>query len=497
MQPFFERMRTDRHLQVLALIFLAGLGFRLWGVTQPLLDFHSWRQTLTATVAKNFYTGGMNLFAPATNWAVEYYEFEFPVYTYLVALLYKVLGFHDFLGRLVAIAFALGSMVLLYRLIRRYFDKNAAAFATALFAVLPLAVYYTRTFMPESALLFFSIASLYFFTRWLDGGSWTIFFLAAGATALTFLIKLPALFMGGPILFLAWLRFGGRMVLKPEFYLFLVLIFVPSILWYGHMGALHAAAHDGESIWLDNDKLGNREVLLDYRFYKLILWTRLGEKMFAFTGIFFVICGMIARMQRKEQYLFHVWFFSVCVYFLLAAVGNKVHEYYQLPIIPPGCALAGKFLADFFAARPAPLQWKTDWKLWAVVLMIVFIPAHSIYKLDKRLRYNTNYIDIGNIIQQHTQKDELLLIQDIQPDRPQTFYFSDRKGWTLGMKPDLTPEAIQTYVEQGAAYFGWVQFDMERSNPALLEYLSGNHERVTADPRVTLFALGNPMAQNR
>ncbi len=491
MPTLLDRLKTDRFLQALALVFLAGLALRLWGVTQPLLDFHSWRQTLTATVAKNFFTGDMNLFQPATNWAVEYYEFEFPIYSYLVAILYKLFGFHDSLGRVVSIAFGLGSMGFLYLLTKRFFDRSAALFAAGLFAVLPMAVFYTRTFMPESAMLFFSIAGLYFFSRWLDAGKWNDFFLAACAISLAFLIKLPTLFLGGPILFLAWLKLKGRMVLLPQFYLFLVILFLPAALWYGHMGALHAQAHGGESIWLGNDKLANSSVLTDYKFYKLIFWTRLGEKMFAFTGFFFVILGLTTRMERREQYLFHIWFASVCVYFLIAAVGNKIHEYYQLPILPAGCALAGKFLADFFAARQPKLNWKTDWKLGLVTLMLVFIPLHSVYKLEKRLRFNTDYIVIGEKIKAHTGEDEWILLQDINPNRPHTFYYSDRKGWTLGMLPPLSAAEVDDYARRGAVYFGWVRYDFAKTNPALLDHLRQNHETVIADPLVTLFKLEN------
>ena len=42
-------LKPDSHAKVLLYIFLIALAFRLWGVTNPLLDFHSWRQTLTAT----------------------------------------------------------------------------------------------------------------------------------------------------------------------------------------------------------------------------------------------------------------------------------------------------------------------------------------------------------------------------------------------------------------------------------------------------------------
>ena len=383
----------------------------------------------------------------------------------------------------------MGSLTLLYLLTKRFFGRSAALFAAGLFAVLPMSVYYTRTFMPESAMLFFSIAGVYFFSRWLDSNRWSDFFLAALTLTLAFLVKLPTLFLGGPILFLAWLKFKGRMFLLPQFYLFLLILFLPPALWYGHMGALHAQTHGGESIWLDNDKLANSGILLDYKFYKLIFWTRLGEKMFAFTGFFFVLCGMACKVERREQYLFHIWFASVCVYFLIAAVGNRIHEYYQLPILPAGCALAGKFLADFFARRKEGPAWKSDWKLGLVTLMLVFIPIHSVYKLEKRLRYNTDYIAIGEKIKAHTGKDEWILLHDTNPNRPHAFYYSGRKGWTLGMHSPLSAADLKDYAAKGAAYYGWVRFNIAQTHPALLDDLTQNHEPVVSDPLVTLYRI--------
>jgi len=493
LKNIFNILKPDTHAKALLYIFLIALAFRLWGVTHPLLDFHSWRQTLTATIAKNFFTGGMNLLHPATNWAEEHYEFEFQIYPYLVALLYKVFGFHDLLGRLTAIAFSLGSMWMLYLLGKRYFDKTVAVIAAGAFAILPLSVFYTRAFMPESAMLFFSIGMLYFFTRWLDTDSWRDFLLASVFTTFTFLIKLPTLYMGGPLLFLAVLKWRGAIFTQYKLYLFVLLILVPPFLWYSHMADLHAQAHNGASIWIGNDKLANSDILLDFKFYKLIFWTRLGEKMFAFTGFAFLVLGMAAKVDRREQYLFHVWFVSVCAYFLIAAVGNQVHEYYQLPIIPVGCIFIGRFLGKFYETHE-PFAWKKDVTAGLVLLMILFIPIHSVYKLNKRLNYSLDYMNIGATLRENTRPDELILLQDIGGQRPHTFYYSDRKGWTLGYGQKLKPQDIEDYMSKGAAYYGMVQVNLETDNKELFDYLSKAHELRIQNARMTLFKLTRPGA---
>ncbi len=486
---YLKFIKPNSPAKALLAVFFIASAFRLWGVTNPLVDFHSWRQTLTATIAMNFYTGDMNLLQPSTNWVREYYEFEFQIYPFLVALLYKIFGFHDILGRLVSIAFSMGTVGMLYLLGKRYYDSTTGLFAAGVFAVLPMSVYYTRTFMPESAMLFFSVTLLYFFTRWLDNGTWKDFLLASIFTTLTFLIKLPALYMGGPLLFLACVKFRWKIFAQYKLYLFVALVLIPPFLWYSHMGELHAQTHQGESIWLGNDKLANQGILFDYKFYKLIFSTRLVEKMFAFTAFPFLILGMIAKVERKEQNLFRIWFFSVCAYFLIVAVGNREHEYYQIPIIPVGAIIIGKFLADFFKANSNPGGWKQNIKVTLVLLMILFIPIHSIYKLNGRLNINRNYIVIGEQLKEHTGKNDRILLQDIGSDRPQTFYYGDRKGWTLGYQQSLTPKDIDQYIAKGASYYGMAVLDLEKINKELFDYLSNTHQLRVKDPLLTLFKL--------
>ena len=115
--------------RILIGIFFTALAFRLWGVTNPLLDFHGWRQTLTASFAYNFYVNGMNFFNPSPSMINSIFHFEFPLYTYFIALLYKVFGFHEIIGRIVAIGFSMGSIWFLYLLGKRYFDEVSALVA--------------------------------------------------------------------------------------------------------------------------------------------------------------------------------------------------------------------------------------------------------------------------------------------------------------------------------------------------------------------------------
>jgi hypothetical protein len=81
---------------VLIALMLSGLLCRLFNLTTPLLDYHSWRQTDTAAIARNFYYNGFNIFYPQIDWGGTgpgYVEAEFQLVPFIIAIFYKYLEF--------------------------------------------------------------------------------------------------------------------------------------------------------------------------------------------------------------------------------------------------------------------------------------------------------------------------------------------------------------------------------------------------------------------
>ena len=72
-------LRTDPWLWA---ILLVGLGLRLPGLDEPLIDQQAWRQTDTAAIARNYYEEGYDLFYPRVDWrgaTAGYVETNFPL----------------------------------------------------------------------------------------------------------------------------------------------------------------------------------------------------------------------------------------------------------------------------------------------------------------------------------------------------------------------------------------------------------------------------------
>ena len=194
------------------LILFVAFFVRLYKIDSPIADWHSWRQTDTAAVTRNFIKYGFNPFIPryddmsgtAENPIANPNTFrfvEFPIYNIFVYPFYLIFGVADKYHRLVSILFSLGSIIFLYLICKRYLGKRDSLFTAFIYSILPFNVFFSRTTLPEPTFLFFSLGMICFIEKWIwDGkrlwGIWGFLF-----TAIAFLIKPWAIFFTLPLFF--------------------------------------------------------------------------------------------------------------------------------------------------------------------------------------------------------------------------------------------------------------------------------------------------------
>lgn len=156
----------------ICIIFLAILcfSFALYIATkyanQSLLDNYSFRQTQTALTAywlgKNGFSLAYETPVAGQPWSIP---FEFPIYQYIVALASQITNYSlDAVGRVVSFLF-----LILCLIPARSITRNLSIsplgfyiFAALLFSS-PLYLYWGRTFMIETAALFFSVVAIKYF----------------------------------------------------------------------------------------------------------------------------------------------------------------------------------------------------------------------------------------------------------------------------------------------------------------------------------------------
>ncbi|MBI5584226.1 MAG: glycosyltransferase family 39 protein [Deltaproteobacteria bacterium] len=425
------------------LILALAIVLRCQGLFNPLLDKHSWRQTDTAAVAYNYYTSGLNIFQPRLDVLPEIRELEFHLYPYTVALLYTLFGFHEVWGRVVSILCGLGTLWFIFLLTRKYVNETSAFYAAFFWASSPMAVFYNRAFLPESMMLVCSAAGMYWLLRWSETEEARFLLLSAGLLSGAILIKLTSLYLSGPVWYVLWQRLGKKIFSRPSVYLFGLVALVPPLLWYGYQHQLFKAASWGTSIFdIGNDKWFNQAILLNPDFYQKVWLQYLGEQHFAFTGYAFLFVGWVVKLPEKAK-VFGIWMGAVFAYILLIAVGNYVHEYYQLVVLIPGSVLVGRGMA---LCLEKTSQWKNPAAWLLTIAAVAWLPVCGYTKSLSRMKFDITYQMAGESLAAVSGKqDRALVISDGQPE---VLYYAHRKGWHLE-REKYSLAWVNWYIAQG------------------------------------------------
>ena len=491
---------------LILLIAVLALAMRLPGLFAPLTDHHYWRQLDTAAIARNFATENMNLLYPMLDWQGPrgYAEVEFQLYTWLVAVLYRMFGVHDFLGRVVSILCSLGAMFVLYDLARRALGTRAALWAALLVATAPLPVFFGRSFQPEAMMAFFSVAAIYCVYRYVerDGERW--FWLGAAATSLAILLKLPSLYLGLPLVALALRPGGVRFLAQPRWWVFAALALAPSLFWYSWAHELGVASSAGFSI-VGSD---GTHRLFPFHFYGTShFWLTLARRWFqdclALYGAPLAAWGAVVLLRRGGAAWLWTWLVAFLIYQFGAALGHLTHDYYSLPLVYPLALVFGAGAADLFARLPR--RWTTP----AAVLMTALLAAGSWCYMRHPLDpwYGEIYAMRGEALQlgELAPPGALLAINDDLEHLPAPFYFADRKGWHetnfIEWRADLRDWVERTRA-MGATYYA-AFLEAEGNNPLDFlasptgRYVARRYRLVHAGPRLIVADLTEQVHEGR
>jgi 4-amino-4-deoxy-L-arabinose transferase-like glycosyltransferase len=337
LDPLSHSRSTMRWLLAISAV---ALLVRLIAIDQPFVDVWSWRQSLLAMISENFYRQGFNIFYPQVSMAGQapgYTGMEFPLVAYLAALLYPVLGVHDWIGRLISVAFFLAAIPCFYSLVRRIANERSALFAVALFSLAPLSVFASRAFMPDMASLALSILAVFLFARWLDHPERGRVLVAATAvTALAFLVKLTAMIVGVPLLYLGWRRYGLRLLRRPELWGFALGATVPSVVWWLHEHWV-STHHFPYELW--GFQHGLKSVVFERWLDRLVSTFTAGVTPVVSMAMAW---GFFLRRRGEFRHLFHWWLAGVFLFWILSGRAFAMHTWYGLPVVPPAAALAGE-----------------------------------------------------------------------------------------------------------------------------------------------------------
>lgn len=471
----------DRHYIIVIVIIILGFSVRLINIEKPILEVASWRQCDTATVARNFHGHGMNILYPEMVGMgdVKGYagQTECHIYPYTVAMLYKLFGVHEYLGRLVSIMAFCGGAFFLYKLARKYFDKTPGLIALLFYTFNPYMFFYSRSFQPDSSMIFLSIAMLYYFSEWIDKEGLWRFAVMTLCAVLAFLIKLPAVCLGLPLLYLCIRKYKYSFIVQWKLYLFAVLTLVPVILYYIHSYNL-GMMPEGKN-W-GNFKVSGISTYIDPYFYYRIFYAEIFESCLIYIGGIFFVLGILFTIKKEELRYIHYWLLAIIISFFLGGEGTAWHTYHTITIIAPASLMVGYAISN-------SVRLINEYKITGlikVVLLVLFVSMivslpliihHKItgrYKAE-RLAKDYPIYEVGKIVDKIIPKNDLIV--GCSWGGPEILYYSNRRGWNH-VAYLLSIEYIEDFRRKGAKYLATTEQDEIDSD--VLDYLKNKCETI-------------------
>lgn len=444
---------------LLIFLFISGFLIRLYRFDNPVADWHSWRQADTTAVSRNFVKRGFDVLHPRfddlSNIASgkdnpEGYRFvEFPIYNAIQAGLFKLFDFFTLeeWGRLVSILSSLFSAFFLYLLIRKHLSEQEGILAAFFFLFLPYSIYYSRTILPDEMMVMASLGGIYFFDQYLEKiqglrpknqRSFQLpfpnfqFLISTIFTTSAFLLKPYALFFTLPIIYLAWRKFGVKLLFRWELWLFAVLTLAPLIWWRQWMTQYPEGIP--VNIWLFNG--GN--VRFQPFWFRWIVFEHITKLILGYFGVVLIGAGILSiisnlKLKTKSQKLnvglLLSFFASSILYITVIARGNLQHDYYQILIIPTVSiflACGSTFILSFFKDA------KIGGTVTAVLIISMIFFSWKIVK---------DYFNINNpaIVTAGQEANSILPknAKVIAPYNGDTsfLYQTNRQGWPAFEKP--------------------------------------------------------------
>ncbi|MDQ3239368.1 MAG: glycosyltransferase family 39 protein [bacterium] len=453
---------NSRYL-LLAIIMFVGLIVRLYNFNSPMTDLHSWRQSDTASVARNLSRNNINVLYPKIDSFVSidgvgrdnsfrYHFAEFPIYQALVAIASYMVGNVVVAGRLVSIAFSLLSIIVLYGLCSRFFGIKVSLLSAFVYSLIPYNIYWSRTVLPDSMMVAMCLLMLYCFVVAVQTNKNVYYVLAFIFLSVALLLKVFVVFLFVPVIYLIYRKFGNSFWKKKYLWIGLFASVLPFISWRLWMSQWPMSIP--ASGWLLNGNF----IRLKPSWWHWLFQERIDMYMFNFSGLIFIgIACLFYRTVLRELSLHkifeksksYVWFwmlclFSIFLYLVVFATGNVQHEYYQLPIVPFGCVFVA--LGFWYAwGYEGPRAEKLSRRIASVMMLVIMFMLGWYSVKGWYTPSNPLVVAVGERADKILPSDAKVIAD--YGGNTTLLYYVNRPGWSVREKQ------VQQLINQGATHY--------------------------------------------
>ncbi|WP_165813639.1 ArnT family glycosyltransferase [Aliarcobacter skirrowii] len=418
-------------------------------LANPLLDQYGFRQTQTAITSYWFLKEGFQWAYQTPVFGIPWsVPMEFPLYQYLVYIFVKIFNIEnlDLAGRIVSIAFYYALMYPLWQILKILeVNKIAILYIFIILVTSPIFIFWSRTFMIESAGLYFTLMFIMYLLRYDTENSISLKILSLIFIFGTFAIltKITTLLVGFIFIFL-YLLFYGR--LKTLFskknivgILVVGIVITIGLAWNEFANSIKASNPLSSFVVSSNLTKWNFGTLaqrLDFANYYQQLFVHMKNNISYLLLLVIFIPGLLfCKVEYKKLML--IGFLTFIIAFMTLFNLYKVHNYYWYAnsvFVVISLGLLVYFISEKFG--------NIFYKITLIILVICinyygyysFYYKHQIKNLN-----NLGPFIIGNLIKNNTNKSDIILTIGLGWNSAVPYY-SERKAIMLREHRDVKIE---------------------------------------------------------
>jgi 4-amino-4-deoxy-L-arabinose transferase-like glycosyltransferase len=318
---------------IMIVMLLAGLGIRLFDLTDPPMDFHPTRQLRGAIIARSIYYNLLPDADPqkrqlAALYATQTGQYEPPILETLVAYTYRLIGSEVFwVARIYSSLFWMVGGVFLFLLGRRMTGTGGGLIALGYYLFLPFAAQASRSFQPDPGMVMWLVIFAYALYRWGEAPTWKWAVIAGVMGGMAILTKPVAVYLVGAAAVAVVLHSLGfvQSFRKPQVWGMAVLMALPSFGYYLLLG------HGNTAGYIANWTVALSHLIIEPAFY--VRWLSFVQNWMGFTPIVLALIGIILATPRNKALLIGLWV-GYFIYGLTLPYQMYTHSYYHLQLVP-------------------------------------------------------------------------------------------------------------------------------------------------------------------
>ncbi len=411
---------------------------------QPIIEIHAFRQTQTALTSYWIIQNGWNLAyeTPVVGypWSIP---FEFPIFQTIVALIAKIGKIPlDSVGRLVSFCFLLLSIWPIRKIFHKLSLPNLTIWVfCALFLSSPLYLFWGRTFMIETAALFFTLAAIpYCFDLYKPNPSWKsafwMFFWGVLAVLQKSTTAVPILFVLAVTVLISHIRKNGLKFPSLKKISIILLSFLLPVLigsvWTSYADNIKSQNMIGEGFTtkaLTDWYFGPIQQHFDFSVLKMIIWDR--SFILNAAGVFGLLLLLAALFwfEKRNRIIIMCCLALFLLPIFLFTNVHRVHDYYQLScVIFLICALAIS-LATLLRTKHALILTVTT-LFFVLMNLLSFSKSYAKFINNDSNITNNSLLLLSDLIERYTPEDSAIVV--FGKDWSSEFsYYSHRKSLTV------------------------------------------------------------------